>query len=86
MVIKHGIVYLFASEDVIAFALWGGQTASHCNNVDSQTCSSDSIAVFSCHTTAMCYVVHGNRSGHTVTVVQWSRRMHNPLGHNAPSD
>ena len=55
-------------------------------NADTQTCSSGSIVFFSCHPTAMCYAVHGNRSGHIVTVVQWSRHMHNSLGHNAPSD
>ena len=55
-------------------------------NADTQTCFSDSIVFFSCHQTAiaMCYAVHGNRSGHIVTVVQWSRHMHNSLGHIMP--
>lgn len=53
-------------------------------NADTQTCSSDSIIFFSCHPTVMCYAVHGNRPGHIVTVVQWSKHMHNSLGHIMP--
>ena len=48
-------------------------------NADTHTCSSGLIVFFSCHPTALCYAVHGNQSRHFVTMVQWSRHMHNSL-------
>ena len=76
---------LFASEDLVcAFAIEVDKRQIVAYNSHTQTYSSGSIVFFSCHPTAMCYAVQGNRSGHLVFTVQWSRYKHKPLGHNAP--